>query len=72
MMSKESTEWFMSEKGADEWHQTLLNDYDYVALYLLDEYFINTYSKLFADPSEISNNTVYVVNKETGLLELCK
>ena len=49
----------------------LIEDYNYVALYKLNNYFYEHYSMLFENPSEISENTLYWVNKSTGQLEKC-
>lgn len=72
MLASESKNWYISDLNALEWKQLLLAEYDYVAIYEIDDFFIETYSELFAKSSEIANNSVYVVNKETGFLELCK
>ena len=72
MMAKENTNWFISGATAEEWRQTLRNNYDYVALYLLDDYFINTFSELFSESTKIEENNVYRIDKETGMLELCE
>lgn len=72
MLAPESDIWFISDLNLSEWRQLLLAEYDYVAIYETDEYFCETFSELFANPSEIINNNVYVINKATGLLELCE
>ncbi len=52
--------------------QVLLKEsYDYVVIYQLDDYFIEHYASLFADVSEIQENSVYAVNASTGQLTLC-
>ena len=56
---------------AKEWQRILIEDYNYVALYKLNNYFYEHYSMLFENPSEISENTLYWVNKSTGQLEKC-
>lgn len=57
---------------ADQWFEVLQKDYDYVALYKVDELFINNYGILFADPNTISNRSLYYINKEIGILEKCE
>lgn len=53
----------------EEWRKKLLEeDYDYVALYRLNDYFYETYDVLFDDPGYIGQDRVYEVNKETGIL----
>ena len=63
--------WTMAT-NAEQWQQTLLKDYDYVALYKVNDYFAEHFSVLFAEPDTIANDTVYKVNKETGLLDFCE
>ena len=41
-------------------------------MYLLDDYFINTFSELFSESTKIEENNVYRIDKETGMLELCE
>lgn len=57
---------------ADQWQAMLLEGYDYVALYRINDYFLENYSHLFAQPEEIAVNTLYRVNRQTGLLEKCR
>ena len=58
---------------AEEWRRKLIDEeYDYVAIYLLDDYFLETYGCLFEDPSRIAENCVYRVDKNTGTLSLCE
>jgi hypothetical protein len=57
---------------AEEWRTLLLEkNYDYVAVYFVDDYFLERYSSLFVNPEEIQNNTLFRVNRETGMLERC-
>lgn len=55
-----------------QWQESLVCDYDYVALYRINDYFVEHFDEVFANPEDIENNTVFAVNKETGLLELCQ
>lgn len=71
VMAPESTDWYISDKNAAQLRQLLLDSYDYVALYMLDDYFCATFSGLFEDPGDIGENRVYKVDKKSGLLELC-
>lgn len=57
---------------ADEWQAILLDGYDYVALYRVNDYFLQNFSGLFEDELTIENNSLYKVNKESGLLERCE
>lgn len=54
--------------SADELRNTLMVDYDYLAIYKTNSYFKDHYAELFSDPKEITNNTLYVVDKATGTL----
>lgn len=60
------------EKTLEQWKQELTEGYDYVAIYRPNDYFIETFGSLFADPSQIGENTLFSLNRETGLLELCQ
>lgn len=57
---------------AEQWQSLLLEKYDYVALYKVNDYFLENFSHLFRDPEEILVNRLYRVNRDTGLLELCE
>ena len=56
----------------EQWQEILLAQYDYVAIYKLNAYFVEHFGMLFADPDAISENTLYRVNRESGMLEVCK
>ena len=56
----------------ERWQEILLAQYDYVAIYKLNAYFVEHFGMLFADPDAISENTLYRVNRESGMLEVCK
>ncbi|MGN1167771.1 MAG: hypothetical protein ACI4S2_15240 [Lachnospiraceae bacterium] len=56
---------------AEEWQELLVSEYDFVALYRLDDAFLSDYAGLFSDRNQIEVNEVYRVNKQTGLLEKC-
>lgn len=57
---------------AEQWQEELLEDYDYVALYKVNDFFRSQFASLFAEAEDISENSVYRINKETGLLEKCQ
>lgn len=61
-----------AEVTAEQWQKDLIQNYDYVVLYQLNDYFYEHYSALFEDPSLIAENSVYLVDKESGLLVFCK
>lgn len=56
----------------EEWQSTLLEQYDYVALYKINDYFLEHFAELFAEPAEIKVNTLYRVDRETRLLVRCE
>ena len=56
---------------AEDWQSVLVEKFDYVALFRLNDYFYEHYSTVFASPEDIAEQEVYRVNKETGLLEWC-
>ena len=68
---EKSTGIYISDRSIVEWRQLLLDSYDYVALYMLDDYFYATFSGLFEDPGDIGENRVYKVDKKSRLLKLC-
>lgn len=56
---------------AEKWQERLVSKRDYVALYKINDYFVEEFSDVFKNADEIMENGLYRVNKETGLLELC-
>lgn len=54
------------------WRSMLLKDYDYVALYKINAYFLEQYGGLFEKPEEITVNTLYRINRESGMLQKCE
>lgn len=57
---------------AEQLQENLVQNFDYVALYRLNDYFYENYSVLFEDPAQIEENSVYLVDKHTGLLVFCQ
>lgn len=57
------------EKSPEEWMDELVENYDYVALYKLNDYFILNYAEMF-EGEEIISGALYRVNKQTQTLEL--
>ena len=57
--------------NADQWQKELQKDVDYVALYRLNDYFMEVFSEVFENPEDIHENGLYRVDKESGLLILC-
>lgn len=60
-----------AEKTAEEWQEELKSNADYVALYHLNDYFMEEFSEVFENAEDIHENGVYKVDKESGLLTLC-
>lgn len=59
------------EITATQWMEELVSDYDYVALYKLNDYFYQNFSVLFENPEDIAENELYYVDKEKELLVKC-
>lgn len=56
--------------SADAWGSDLVENFDYVALFKLNDYFYKEFGVLFENPDEIAPYSVYRVNKQTGMLSL--
>lgn len=56
------------KKDADEWMNDLCENYDYVILYNINEYFRENYSHLFKD-EKVCKKALYRVNKSNQTLE---
>ena len=56
--------------SAEEWQKELDQNYNYVAIYRTDDYFLENYSDLFEDPSSLRDESVYLFNHNTKHLEL--
>lgn len=54
---------------AEQWQTELLESYDFAALFRMDESFEARYGSLFAEGSAIERDAVYIVNRDSGLLE---
>lgn len=63
--------WYV-DKTSEEWWGELEANCDYVAIYKLNDYFLETYGNLFENSEEIAENELYIVNKEAGLLQRVK
>lgn len=57
---------------SEEWITLLKEEYDYVAIYSLDEYFIETYANLFINIEDIQENAVYSIDHNLNKLILCE
>lgn len=55
----------------EEWRQELVEGYEYVAIYQLNEYFLQNFAALFENPAEIGAGEVYRVDQSSGLLIKC-
>lgn len=57
----------------EEWRNKLSEDgCDYVAIYKLNDYFCENYSSIFENTDEISENELYIFDKEKKLLRRCQ
>ena len=66
------TDQWTVEMTPEQWQEILLDQYDYVAIYEVNDYFLATFGKLFSEPEAIETSTLYRVNRQTGLLDKCK
>lgn len=56
------------ERTPEQWREELMEDYDYVVIYDLNDYFTEHYANLFEGTGEIVENSLYSVDREAGLL----
>ena len=61
----------MVDLSREQWKELLLEDYDYVAVYRLNEEFIRRYGPLFENPGDIRENTLFRVDHQREMLVLC-
>ena len=62
---------WMVDLSREQWKELLLEDYDYVAVYRLNEEFIQRYGSLFENPGDIRENTLFRVDHQREMLVLC-
>lgn len=55
----------------EEWRELLFADYQYVAIQKVNDVFIEMYGSLFEDPTQITQDSLYLVDRESGLLKKC-
>lgn len=55
-------------KSAEEWRNEILQEYNYVALYKVNDYFKAAYGGVFENPKDIENDSLFSVISETGRL----
>lgn len=60
------------EMDAEQWMDYLVAEFDYVALYKVNDYFLANFEKLFEPDGPIEDNMVYYINKDTRRLEKCR
>lgn len=58
--------------NCDEWVEELVKNFDYVALYKLNDYFYENFSLAFDNADEIKENSLYKVDKVNKKLVLCE
>lgn len=56
----------------NEFKNELINNYDYLLILQINDYFKEKYGDLFDDYNCINENSIYKVVKENGLLEYCE
>lgn len=56
---------FENENLLNKWKQILYNDYDYVYIFVTDEYF-NNFAKVLFKNNEIKEKTIYKIEKENN------
>lgn len=64
--------WYISISADELMQQLVEGEYNYLAIYQANDYFIENYADLFESPAEIQDNSLYHVNKEAGVLERCE
>lgn len=66
--------WKVGDEGLEitpkELQTELVAHYDVFLIWTVDDYFLDNFSMLFSDPASIAEQNIYMVNKETGLLDL--
>lgn len=60
---------YTTEISAKDWQKKLISKDAYVALYRINDYFVNEYAEVFENPDEIGENRLFKINQKTGLLE---
>lgn len=66
---EKDTDWPSKDITLVDLKDELMNNYDFVVIWKTDDYFNENYSSLFSDSSKIQDQSIYKVNKETGLLD---
>lgn len=56
--------------SCSDWLKSLKENYQFVILYHLDDYFLENYSQAFVSPEDIQPFSIYRVDPQTGLLTL--
>lgn len=59
---------YSEEISSDEWMSILIEDYDYVGLHHINDYFVNNYADCFSDSSRITDGTLWLVDKNKEIL----
>lgn len=60
---------FTREISREEWREELLQNYDYVAIQICNEYFLEEFGSLFDNSNNIKDHGLYKINRTSGLLE---
>ena len=56
---------------AEDWRAYLQANCEYVLLQHVDDFFCEYYCELFTDPEDIADQTLFKVDKSTGMLDIC-
>lgn len=70
VLSNEKQDWYIADYNPDEWMDILCDSYDYLALYNIDDYFVNKYGKLFENEADILPNSIYEIDRYNKKLKL--
>ena len=55
----------------EQWHDVLMEEYDYVVVCNLNSYFVKNFSYLFENSENVEANTLYRLDRQSGLLSPC-
>jgi hypothetical protein len=64
--------WYINISSDELMQKLIEEEYNYLAIYRVNEYFIENYAGIFVSADEIIDNSLYRVNKEKAILERCE
>lgn len=68
--ASEADQW-SREYSPQQWQEELVEKYDYVLIYRLNDQFVQNYGHLFENREDIREQGIYAVDRSSGLLKLC-